>query len=873
MRWDRLPARIRQATGAALLTLLGSLCSPETAMAQPQIGNLLPNPRLSVVTPGGGKVGTSVEVVCTGLDIEQPKELVFSHPGIKAVFEAPPEPAKPDPKNKKPMPPPKRRRGPMGTPGVARFKVTIAPDVPVGLYDVRLVNAWGISNPRAFAVGDLAEVTEKEPNNDVEQAQRVEINTTVNGTISAGTDVDFYAFAAKKGQRVVVSCLALSLDSRLDPDLELFDPAGKLIAANRQYQGSDSVLDATIPEDGDYVVRVCQFTYTQGGPEYYYRLSITTAPWIDAVYPPMVEPGKTAKVTVYGRNLPGGKLDDTARIDGRPLEKVEVEIKAPAEPLARQRLAYRGRKEPPTLSLDGFEYRIRNESGTSNPFLMTYAKAPVVLDNRANDTPETAQEVTLPCEIAGQIEKRRDRDWYTFTAKKGDLYHIEVISDRLGAPTDMYFILRNPTTKQNLAEVDQNSEVLTTNFKFYAMTEDPGVYVLRVPADGQYQLMVTSRTADTLSGPRHFYRVRITPPEPDFHVVLMPPDSYRQDSCCVHQGGTNFYTAFAWRHDGWAGDITLTAVDLPKGVTCPPQTIGAGVKTTKIAVSAAADAPPWSGLIKFKATASIGGKPVEREARYASISWPVPPQQNIPMFVRMDEGLALAVREKAPFHLTATIDKATVVQGDKPTVTFKLDRYWPDFKGQLSIVPSPREIPNNLLTFPQVNIPGNQANGKTTLNINTGAQPGTYTLVFRCFAPVPYNKDPMAKARPSINVVQCSTPVVLTILPKQVARVSLNNQNPTIKIGKQAEIRVRVDRLFGYDGEFKVQLVLPPNTQGISAAEVTIPAGQTEGVLVVKAADDAKPGNRGNLTLKTTALYNGKVPLTNEAKVNVNIVK
>jgi len=53
--------------------------------------------------------------------------------------------------------------------------VTIAPDTPLGLHDVRLVNKWGISNPRAFAVGDLPEVLEKEPNNDVNQAQRVEL--------------------------------------------------------------------------------------------------------------------------------------------------------------------------------------------------------------------------------------------------------------------------------------------------------------------------------------------------------------------------------------------------------------------------------------------------------------------------------------------------------------------------------------------------------------------------------------------------------------------------------------------------------------------------------------------------------------------------
>src|SRR5262249_45742488 len=150
--------------------------------------------------------------------------------------------------------------------------------------------------------------------------------------------------------------------------------------------------------------------------------------------------------------------DKSAVIDGKVLEKVGVTIKAPDGKQAVQRLAYRGRKSTTSLSLDGFEYRIKNDSGFSNPFLITYAKAPVVLDKGDHNTPETAQTITVPCEVAGRIEKRRDRDWYEFSAKKGAVYKIEVLSDRLGSPTDMYFILRNVATKQDLADVDVNNE-------------------------------------------------------------------------------------------------------------------------------------------------------------------------------------------------------------------------------------------------------------------------------------------------------------------------------------------------------------------------------------------------------------------------------
>ena len=131
-----------------------------------------------------------------------------------------------------------RSAGPVSA---VKYKVTIPADVPIGIHDVRIFNKWGISNPRAFVVGDQTEVLEKEPNNDVPQAQKVELNTTINGVISTPTDVDYFSFAGKKGQRVVVSCLASSIDSRLHPVVELYDPSGKMLASNRDYRGQDEV--------------------------------------------------------------------------------------------------------------------------------------------------------------------------------------------------------------------------------------------------------------------------------------------------------------------------------------------------------------------------------------------------------------------------------------------------------------------------------------------------------------------------------------------------------------------------------------------------------------------------------------------------------
>ena len=81
-------------------------------------------------------------------------------------------------------------------------------------------------------------------------------------------------------------------------------------------------------------------------------------------------------------------------------------VNVPNDPVALQRLAVNRWVPPSAAALDGFEFRLRNASGISNPFLLTYARAPVVLSNGANHNPRTAQPIALPCEISGYFAQR-----------------------------------------------------------------------------------------------------------------------------------------------------------------------------------------------------------------------------------------------------------------------------------------------------------------------------------------------------------------------------------------------------------------------------------------------------------------------------------
>ncbi len=134
----------------------------------------LPQPFLQSLYPLGVQAGGTIDVNVRGTDLEGINALWFDHPGLCAFHLK-------------------------GT----TFRVVAATGTPVGLHDVRVATTYGVSNPRTLVVSGEPTVTETEPNNTAETANLVTIHTSINGEISAATDVDCFAFVAKKGQRLL----------------------------------------------------------------------------------------------------------------------------------------------------------------------------------------------------------------------------------------------------------------------------------------------------------------------------------------------------------------------------------------------------------------------------------------------------------------------------------------------------------------------------------------------------------------------------------------------------------------------------------------------------------------------------------------------
>src|SRR5439155_24643799 len=140
---------------------------------------------------------------------------------------------------------------------------------------------------------------------------------------------------------------------------------------------------------------------------------------------------------------------------------------------------------------------------------------------------------------------------------------------------------------------------------------------------------------------------------------------------------------------------------------------------------------------------------------------------------RLDRELMLAVRGKAPGKFAAAMDKAVVSLSDKIEIPLKLTRTDAEFKANLQVQPVPGELPVGMAFANLAFAPGKD-DVKALLTVGAQVPPGTYNVVFRGFA----NISPNPKAKP-VNTILCSTPVQVTVLPKDVATLTVNNTNPT----------------------------------------------------------------------------------------------
>jgi hypothetical protein len=133
-------------------------------------------------------------------------------------------------------------------------------------------------SPNWVRVSPFANVLESEPNDERELASGayIDLPLALNGILNKPGDADWFKFTAKKGQALEIAVYARRLRTPVDSVLSVYDSKGGSLSSNDDGAGSDSTAKFNAPADGDYFLRVSDHL-KQGGPDYVYRVEVTTS--------------------------------------------------------------------------------------------------------------------------------------------------------------------------------------------------------------------------------------------------------------------------------------------------------------------------------------------------------------------------------------------------------------------------------------------------------------------------------------------------------------------------------------------------------------------------------------------------------------------
>jgi hypothetical protein len=674
----------------------------------------LPAARLSYIFPPGGQAGTSVNVTVTGADLDGAAELRFSRPGISATLAD-------------------ESQG-----GTERtFKVVIDCGTPVGECEVRIAGPYGVSNPRAFCIGDRPETVANPLKPD--ERRRLALGSVVNARCAKDA-VDSYDIELLQGQRLFFTCATREIDSRLSPVMTLLDADRHELERSRR----GGLIDFTVPADGIYTLQLHDLLY-HGGPDFFYRLEVGTGPHLDAIFPPAGRSGSREKYILLGRNLPGGRKSALRSSDGKPLEELDVAIQLPEhvgdtlDSLARTGIS--------GWTTSAFAFRLPTENGLSNPVLIGPTQSPVLQEPEPNDDPARAQHVELPVEVVGRFYPHSQRNWLTFDAVQGEEFWIEMCCQRMGLPSNPFILVQRVAGsghEENVTDILEISGVDANPLGPTIRTASrDGAARLQIPQTGTYRLLVRDLFDTTRDDPSLTYHLSIRRPQPDFRLLALPVAGENNDvgiwSPFLRRDGAVPLRLLLARQDGFNGAVRIEVEGLPADVNCVGTTIPPGQNTGTLVLSAGDHAGDWCGPARIIARADVNHKQISHEARMGMVVWPGNQNAQEPAVTRLAEDFVLAVngeeREPVSFEVSETSFEVPV--GGKVRIALKVRRNLP-VNGPIKISPAVVTSPN---IVKELTLTPEACQGALDIDLSQlKVPPGAYSFVLKAQAQVTYQR-------------------------------------------------------------------------------------------------------------------------------------
>ena len=403
-----------------------------------------------------------------------------------------------------------------------------------------------------------------------------------------------------------------------------------------------------------------------------------------------------------------------------------------------------------TFRLDGQQFRPTFPTGESlTPVTLLVVDEPVTLEAEPNDKNDAAQPISLPAVVSGRFEQPRDADWFAFTPSENGQFAVEVYAERLSAQADPYIVVLDEQNNR-VSEFDDYGHRINA---FDGHLRDPAGNV-NLQSGKKYRLLVQDRYQR--GGPRFQYVLTIRKAVPEAFVGVIHRENPTPAGLNLWRGGSTFLDLVIHHRDGNSTPVTISAKNLPAGVHFQPTTIPSDSRGAFV-LWADENAPDFLGAIELVASYETGGQRIERPVRSYTRVW-----NDAKGSSRPTRELTAALVEKAPFFVVPEKERIEAKAGDKLDIKVQIKRLWPEFTGELKLLPL--SWPGNF-QMPELPVAAGANEATVTITIQNGTAPGEYTLALLAQAQVPFNKDAAAKERPNTLVSLPSRPITVVVQP------------------------------------------------------------------------------------------------------------
>jgi hypothetical protein len=477
----------------ALLPLFW-LC-PHVAWAQPA-------PKLVSVFPLGGQRGTTVQIELRGtgltganavwlgagsrLDAPNVGRLgkpphTQSRDGVEAHVKAVPDDSR------------------------AHVQMVLAANARVGFHTVALVSASGLSGSLSFWVGPHEVIQETSAAHDsATTAQPVKLPVAINGRITAGAELDYYAFDVATGQTLAFEVLAWH-GANFDPQLALYETGGSFLdpQRSRRLLFHEEITRGSMPlnrrlthhfkKTGRHVVNIGNL-FAQAGGDFSYLLRIA----------PVDQRADRENALSWAR--------------GRIRELRSRAVAAPAMDVA------------------------------------------LIPEAEPKDNKPAAPFFKLPAVLEGTISRPGDIDRFRFRVPAGAKLAFEIQAPRAAPP---HFNPRLDVLAAKGAVVLSNLQIKDGKIGEAAsrVVQIASQVAGKLDQEGEYYLRVRDLTS-IQGSPDHVYRVLVRPQIPHVGDSRVQPDG----PVNLAPGGRQRLTLSTPFKEGYAGSVAISVEGLPKGV-------------------------------------------------------------------------------------------------------------------------------------------------------------------------------------------------------------------------------------------------------------------------------------------------------------------